>query len=278
MTNRDEMPDNPGSPDATDPEATSAAQAEAAADAAEATQQETGQPSGGAGAEGLADDIAVEPEVDEVEEPISTAADEAAARDAVADEATEAGADADAANGAAAEEVAADEAETPEQALQRELDERTDDLKRLNAEYTNYRRRSDRERQNVSESAKASVLSALLPILDDLELAKQHGDLEEGSPLEKFGSKFRETLKGQNLVTFGEPGEAFDPEIHEAVQDLSSGGEQVVGTVLRKGYKVGDRLVRNAMVIIADPEGAETGSEAGSEAGSDASAQANDNQ
>lgn len=264
MTNRDEMPDNPGSPDATDPEATSAAQAEAAADAAEATQQETGQPSGGAGADGLADDVAVEPEVDEVEEPISTAADEAAARDAVADEATEAG----------AEEAAADEAETPEQALQRQLDERTDDLKRLNAEYTNYRRRSDRERQSVSESAKASVLSALLPILDDLELAKQHGDLEEGSPLEKFGSKFRETLKGQNLVTFGEPGEAFDPEIHEAVQDLSSGGEQVVGTVLRKGYKVGDRLVRNAMVIIADPEGSETGS--GSD--SDASAQANDNQ
>ena len=234
------MPDNPGSPDATDPEATSAAQAEAAADAAEATQQETGQPSGGAGAEGLADDVAVEPEVDEVEEPISTAEDEAA------------------------------EAETPEQALQRELDERTDDLKRLNAEYTNYRRRSDRERQSVSESAKASVLSALLPILDDLELAKQHGDLEEGSPLEKFGSKFRETLKGQNLVTFGEPGEAFDPEIHEAVQDLSSGGEQVVGTVLRKGYKVGDRLVRNAMVIIADPEGAQSSA--------DESAQADDNQ
>lgn len=240
MSNRDEMPDNPGSPDATDPEATSAAQAEAVADAAEATQQETGQPSGGAGAEGLADDVAVEPEVDEVEEPISTAEDEAA------------------------------EAETPEQALQRELDERTDDLKRLNAEYTNYRRRSDRERQSVSESAKASVLSALLPILDDLELAKQHGDLEKGSPLEKFGSKFRETLKGQNLVTFGEPGEAFDPEIHEAVQDLSSGGEQVVGTVLRKGYKVGDRLVRNAMVIIADPEGAQSSA--------DESAQADDNQ
>ena len=244
MTNRDEMPDNPGSPDVTDPEATSAAQAEAAADAAEATQRETGQPSGGAGAEGLADDVAVEPEVDEVEQPVSTPegeAEGAAARDAVADEAAEA--------------ESAEEAETPEQALQRELDERTDDLKRLNAEYTNYRRRSDRERQSVSESAKASVLSALLPILDDLKLAKQHGDLEEGSALEKFGSKFRETLKGQNLVTFGEPGEAFDPEIHEAVQDLSSGDEQVVGTVLRKGYKVGDRLVRNAMVIISDPEG-----------------------
>ena len=244
MTNRDEMPDNPGSPDVTDPEATSAAQAEAAAEAAEATQQETGQPSGGAGAEGLADDVAVEPEVDEVEQPVSTPegeAEGAAARDAVADEAAEA--------------ESAEEAETPEQALQRELDERTDDLKRLNAEYTNYRRRSDRERQSVSESAKASVLSSLLPILDDLELAKQHGDLEEGSALEKFGSKFRETLKGQNLVTFGEPGEAFDPEIHEAVQDLSSGDEQVVGTVLRKGYKVGDRLVRNAMVIISDPEG-----------------------
>lgn len=258
MTNRDEMPDNPGSPDVTDPEATSAAQAEAAAEAAEATQQETGQPSGGAGAEGLADDVAVEPEVDEVEQPVSTPEGEAAgaaARDAVADEAEEAAADAEEAAGEADAEQAVQEAETPEQSLQRQLDERTDDLKRLNAEYTNYRRRSDRERQSVSESAKASVLSSLLPILDDLELAKQHGDLEEGSALEKFGSKFRETLKGQNLVTFGEPGEAFDPEIHEAVQDLSSGDEQVVGTVLRKGYKVGDRLVRNAMVIISDPEG-----------------------
>ena len=71
-------------------------------------------------------------------------------------------------------------------------------------------------------------------------------------------------------MTFGEPGEAFDPELHEAVQDLSSGGEQVVGTVLRKGYKVGDRLVRNAMVIIADPEGAQSSA--------DESAQADDNQ
>ena len=53
---------------------------------------------------------------------------------------------------------------------------------------------------------------------------------------------------------FGEEGEAFDPEIHEAVQDLSQGDEKVIGTVLRKGYRVGDRLIRNAMVIIADPE------------------------
>ena len=61
------------------------------------------------------------------------------------------------------------------------------------------------------------------------------------------------TLEKHDLAAFGEVGDAFDPEVHEAVQDLSSGDEQVLGTVLRKGYRVGDRLVRNAMVIIADP-------------------------
>ena len=60
-------------------------------------------------------------------------------------------------------------------------------------------------------------------------------------------------LAGQKVEAFGAEGEAFNPEIHEAVQDLSSGGEQVIGSVLRKGYAVGDKLIRNAMVIIADP-------------------------
>ena len=62
-------------------------------------------------------------------------------------------------------------------------------------------------------------------------------------------------LTANNLSPFGEEGDAFDPEVHEAVQDLSSGDEQVVGTVLRRGYKVGERVVRTAMVIIADPAG-----------------------
>ncbi|MDN6245336.1 MAG: nucleotide exchange factor GrpE, partial [Corynebacterium casei] len=138
-----------------------------------------------------------------------------------------------------------------------QLAERTEDLQRLNAEYTNYRRRTERDRQAVIEAAKSQVLAALLPILDDLELARQHGDLKD-SPLKAIADKLTSTLEGQQLEAFGAEGDAFDPEIHEAVQDLSSGGEQVVGTVLRRGYRVGDKLVRNAMVIIADPESSES--------------------
>src|SRR5699024_267770 len=95
--------------------------------------------------------------------------------------------------------------------------------------------------------------AAFLPILDDLDLARQHGDLNEG-PLKAIADKLSNTLESQKLKGCGEEGDAFDPEIHEAVQDLSSGGEQVVGIVLRGGYRDGDKLVRNAMVNIADPE------------------------
>ena len=137
--------------------------------------------------------------------------------------------------------------------VEAQLAERTEDLQRLNAEYTNYRRRTERDRQAVIENAKSQVIAAFLPILDDLDLARQHGDLNEG-PLKAIADKLSSTLASQKLEGFGEEGDAFDPEIHEAVQDLSSGGEQVVGTVLRRGYRVGDKLVRNAMVIIADPE------------------------
>ncbi|WJY68892.1 nucleotide exchange factor GrpE [Corynebacterium auris] len=134
-----------------------------------------------------------------------------------------------------------------------QLAERTEDLQRLSAEYTNYRRRTERERAQVAEQARASVLTQLLPLLDDLELAEQHGDLNEG-PLKAFADKFRSLAEAQDLTAFGAEGDAFDPEVHEAVQDLSTGENKVVGTVLRKGYRVGERLVRNAMVIIADPE------------------------
>ena len=96
------------------------------------------------------------------------------------------------------------------------------------------------------------MLAKLLPILDDLDLARQHGDLNEG-PLKSFADKFTDTVTGLKLIPFGEEGEPFDPEIHEAVQDLSSGEDKALGTVLRRGYRVGDKVVRNAMVIIADP-------------------------
>ncbi|NME88892.1 nucleotide exchange factor GrpE [Corynebacterium stationis] len=217
MTQPNGMPENPGDPEQTDPEATSADRAEAAAEEAseaqaDAIKDETFE----AAAEG---DVQVSPEMEaEIEESLE-------------------GVDADA--------EAAD--------IEAQLAERTEDLQRLNAEYTNYRRRTERDRQAVIENAKSQVIAAFLPILDDLDLARQHGDLNEG-PLKAIADKLSSTLASQKLEGFGEEGDAFDPEIHEAVQDLSSGGEQVVGTVLRRGYRVGDKLVRNAMVIIADPE------------------------
>lgn len=217
MTQPNGMPENPGDPEQTDPEATSADRAEAAAEeASEAQADAIKDESFEAAAEG---DVQVSPEMEaEIEESLE-------------------GVDAD----AEASDVEA------------QLAERTEDLQRLNAEYTNYRRRTERDRQAVIENAKSQVIAAFLPILDDLDLARQHGDLNEG-PLKAIADKLSSTLASQNLEGFGEEGDAFDPEIHEAVQDLSSGGEQVVGTVLRRGYRVGDKLVRNAMVIIADPE------------------------
>ena len=153
--------------------------------------------------------------------------------------------------------------------LERQLAERTEDLQRVSAEYANYRRRTDRERAQTADLAKVKIVSQLLPLLDDLELARQHGDLQEG-PLKAFADNLASVLTGHGVAPFGEEGDAFDPEIHEAVQDLSSGDNKVIGTVLRRGYKLGDKLVRNAMVIIADPAGAGApAGEAGSAGSSD---------
>ncbi|MCQ9676315.1 nucleotide exchange factor GrpE [Corynebacterium sp. BF-R-2] len=217
-------PQDPGNPANTDPEATSADAAEAAA--AEA-----------AAADGAADEAA-----------------EAQADAATADTAEAEAAVDDAARDIAEEEAADPAADAAENSLEAQLAERTEDLQRLNAEYTNYRRRTERDRQAVIETSKAKVLADFLPILDDLELARQHGDLNEG-PLKAIADKLNGVLTNNQMVAFGEEGEAFDPEVHEAVQDLSTGDEQAVGTVLRRGYKVGERVVRTAMVIIADPAG-----------------------
>lgn len=219
MTNPNGMPDNPGDPENTDPEATSADYAERAAEESAARQADD--PEAGD------DDAEVEPEIDP--------ALEAEIDEALAD--IDPDADGDGVVSSVEEQLA----------------ERTEDLQRVSAEYANYRRRTDRERAGIIDTAKANVVSQLLPILDDLDLAEQHGDLTEG-PLKVFADKMKNTLTGMKLEPFGAAGDEFDPEIHEAVQDLSEGDTKVLGTVLRKGYRFNDKLIRNAMVIIADPE------------------------
>ena len=154
---------------------------------------------------------------------------------------------------AALDQVAADaEAESTEPSLEEQLAERTNDLQRLGAEYANYRRRTQAEREQVIENAKAQVVMRFLPIVDDFGLAEQHGDLAEG-PMKAFHDKFMNVLDGLKLQAFGDPGDEFDAETYEAVQDMSTGDTKAVGTVLRKGYKLNGRLLRTAMVIIADP-------------------------
>lgn len=244
MADHNGMPDNPGDPEHTDPEATSADRAESAAEEARAAQ-----------ADGSAEELDPTLESDLEEALADVEADLDATEDGSAAEA----AAADAASDAEAEASA----ETPaEPTVEEQLAERTEDLQRLNAEYTNYRRRTERERSQVIEAAKAQVLGQFLPILDDLALARQHGDLEDG-PLKSISDKLDGVLTAQKVEAFGAEGDAFDPEIHEAVQDLSSGSEQVIGTVLRQGYRVGEKLLRTAMVIIADPaEQAESATDA----------------
>ena len=215
MTNpqNEQMPDNPGAPEATDPEYVSPDQAETLADEA-------------AESEALATD----------EDPLLAA--DAELEDAAKIAENEIDPDADG-DGAVSD-------------IELQLAERTESLQRVSAEYANYRRRTERERGELANTAKAKFATQLLPLLDDLDLAEQHGDLEQG-PLKAFADKFRAIVAGQGIEEFGAEGDAFNPEIHEAVQDLSQGDTKAVGTVLRKGYMIGDRLVRNAMVIIADP-------------------------
>ena len=154
----------------------------------------------------------------------------------------------------AAGDTATEDAADPVAAIQRELDERTEDLQRLSAEFANYRRRVDRDREAERVQAKAKLAGELLVLADDLDRAEEHGDLADGTPLKAFADKFRGVLTAQGVEGFGVAGEEFNPDIHEAVQDLSEGDDKVLANVLRKGYRINDRVIRTAMVIIGDPQ------------------------
>lgn len=129
--------------------------------------------------------------------------------------------------------------------------ELTADLQRVQADFANYRKRALRDQQVTGERAKAAVITQLLGVLDDLDRARSHGDLESG-PFKAVSEKLVSTLEGLGLTSFGAEGEQFDPSLHEAVQHDGDGSSPVVGTVMRRGYKVGDLVVRHAMVGVVD--------------------------
>ena len=124
-------------------------------------------------------------------------------------------------------------------------------LQRVKAEYDNYRKRSLRQEQAAGDRAKATVVGQLLPVLDDLDRARRHGDLDSG-PLKAVADKLTSVLEGIGLTSFGAEGEEFDPALHEAVQHEGDGSNPVIGTVMRQGYRLGEQVLRHAMVGVVD--------------------------
>ena len=129
------------------------------------------------------------------------------------------------------------------------------DLKRLQAEFVNFKARVERDRDVSRSAAIAEVIRAFLPAFDDLSLAEAHGDLE-GSPFAAVLNKLRAGGDKFGLEVFGTKGDKFDPEIHNALAQLPSAEvtDTVVADVISPGYKLGDRLIRPAMVSVFIPE------------------------
>ncbi len=135
--------------------------------------------------------------------------------------------------------------------------ELTADLQRVQADFANYRKRALRDQEAAGDRAKAMVVNQLLPVLDDLDRARSHGDLDSG-PLKAVADKLVAVLTGLGLTPFGVEGEEFDPALHEAVQHEGDGSHPVIGTVMRQGYKIGELVLRPAMVGVVDTvEGAQ---------------------
>jgi molecular chaperone GrpE len=132
--------------------------------------------------------------------------------------------------------------------------ELTADLQRVQADFANYRKRAMRDQQAAADRAKANVVGQLLGVLDDLERARRHGDLESG-PMKSVADKLTNAFTGLGLTAFGAEGEDFDPALHEAVQHEGDGGpgsRPVIGTVMRQGYQLGEQVLRHAMVGVVD--------------------------
>ena len=156
--------------------------------------------------------------------------------------------------------------------------ELTADLQRVQADFANYRKRALRDQQLIADRAKAGVIAQLLGVLDDLDRARSHGDLESG-PLKSVADKLVTALEGLGLSGFGAEGDEFDPALHEAVQHEGDGTHPIVGSVMRRGYKVGDQVVRHAMVGVVDtvPAAGETADNPDAPPGQDAESIEQDN-
>ena len=143
-------------------------------------------------------------------------------------------------------------------ALRGQVASLTDDLQRLQAEYANYRKRVDRDRQLIADSASYKALTPVIEVLDTIDRAKESsatmGELDGG--LKAVADQLERVVAASGLVRFGTPGEAFDPTRHEALSHLGTDEDVEVTTikhVAKSGYTMGDRVVRAAQVLVVDP-------------------------
>lgn len=155
------------------------------------------------------------------------------------------------------ETVEEEAVETAEEKLQKELDEKNEQFLRLCAEYDNFRKRSQKEKQDIYSSSQADVIKELLPVLDNFDRAANNKDAnaeDYKKGIDLIFNQFGEVLKKLGVESYGERGDEFDPNIHNAVMTVEDEelGENVIASVFSKGYKLGDRIIREAVVQVAN--------------------------
>jgi molecular chaperone GrpE len=139
----------------------------------------------------------------------------------------------------------------------RDLTELTTDLQRLQAEYLNYKRRVERDRELIRENAAYTALAPITEVLDTIDRAREHAPLEDG--FKAVADQLERIVSSQGLTKFGTVGDPFDPTIHEALSHIGEDPEVSVTTckvIAKAGYRIGDRVVRAAQVLVVDPAGA----------------------
>lgn len=142
----------------------------------------------------------------------------------------------------------------PLAAAQQALSERTNDLQRLQAEFVNYKRRVERDRELIKQNATYAALAPITEVLDTIDRAREHAPLEDG--FKAVAEQLERTVTTAGLTKYGEPGDAFDPSLHEALSHIGEDPEVEVTTckvIAKAGYRIGDRVVRAAQVLVVDP-------------------------
>lgn len=152
------------------------------------------------------------------------------------------------------EQAAEEEVEDDLAVTQRAVAVLTEDLQRLQAEFVNYKRRVERDRELVRENATYAALAPIVEVLDTIDRAREHGELDPG--FQTVADQLERTVERLGLSKFGAVGDAFDPTVHEALSHIGEDPEVSVTTckvVAKAGYRIGDRVVRAAQVLVVDP-------------------------